>query len=73
MSRRPLTVAALALAVALIFGSVAASAAGVFGNVVACGADRTPGCMSWPMPISEVMWAAFIGGVAALLIWQLRT
>jgi hypothetical protein len=73
MSRRRITIAALALGALLVMGSVAASAAGVLGGVVVCGADRAPGCVIWPLAVSEVVWASFIVGVAALLIWQLRT
>lgn len=52
---------------------VAASAAGWLGGVIVCGADRTPGCATWPVPISEGLWLAFFIGIAALLIWQTRT
>jgi hypothetical protein len=63
----------LLLAVLLIAASIVASATGALGGVVVCGADRTPGCITWPMPVSEVLWTAFVLGVAALLLWQLRT
>jgi len=62
----------LLLGALLIVGALLASATGLLGNVVACGADRTPGCITWPMPVSEALWAAFVVGVAALLVWQLR-
>ena len=71
MTRR---VGLLIVAAAIGIGaSVLASALGVLGTVVVCGADRTPGCITWPTPVSEVFWAAFVMGVAALLTWQLRT
>jgi hypothetical protein len=71
MSRRQ-TIALSAIAVGIL-GALLASASGWLGGVVVCGADRTPGCAVWPMPVSELAWAAFILGVAALLIWHLRT
>ena len=71
MSRR-VGVVVLVAAIAVVI-SMLASALGVLGSVVECGADRTPGCITWPTPVSEVLWAAFVVGVAALLIWQLRT
>ena len=49
-----------------------ASASGWLGGVVVCGADRAPGCVAWPAPAAYVFWAAFLVGVAALLVWQLR-
>jgi hypothetical protein len=64
---------ALSVAAATVVGILIASAAGWLGGVVVCGADRTPGCVVWPMPVSEMAWAAFILGVAALVIWQVRT
>ena len=71
MSRRQaIVLCALALG---IVGALFASATGWLGSVVVCGADRTPGCVIWPMPVSELAWAAFVLGVAALLIWQVRT
>lgn len=51
---------------------LAASAMGWLGGVVVCGADRAPGCVTWPMPVALLVWAAFMVGVAALLMWQLR-
>ena len=64
----------LLLIVALVaIGAVLASAAGWLGGVVVCGADRTPGCITWPLPVSEGLWVGFIVGVAALLVWQTRT
>lgn len=65
--------ALLLLAMLLVVASIVASATGLLGTVVVCGADRTPGCITWPMPVSEALWAAFVLGVAALLMWQLRT
>jgi hypothetical protein len=71
MSRRQKMVLSV-LAVGIL-GALLASASGWLGGVVVCGADRTPGCVIWPMPVSELAWAAFVLGVAALLIWQVRT
>src|SRR5262249_28487870 len=65
--------AAIALGVVAIKVVLAASALGWFGGVSVCGADRTPGSDHWPIPISEAVWAAFILGVAILLVWQTRT
>lgn len=70
MSRQ---VAALVVVAALAAAAVVASAVGWLGPVVVCGADRAPGCLTWPVPISEALWAAFVVGVVALLIWQVRT
>jgi hypothetical protein len=71
MSRlQTITLTALA---AVILGAVIASASGWLGNVVVCGADRSPGCVLWPAPISELVWAGFILGIAVLVIWQVRT
>jgi hypothetical protein len=70
--RRRQTLVMVVLAIAIV-GAIVASAAGWLGGVVVCGADRAPGCVTWPMPISELIWAGFVVGVAALLIWQLRT
>ena len=64
---------AIAVALVVIGLSLVASAVGVFGGVSVCGADRTPGCATWPLPISEAVWAAFILGVALLVVWQART
>lgn len=63
----------LVLGTLIVVGAVVGSAAGWFGEVVVCGADRAPGCAAWPMAISALVWAAFVAGVAALLIWQLRS
>ena len=57
----------------LVLAIVVASAAGWLGLVVVCGADRSPGCITWPLPVSEGLWLAFLVGVAALLVWQART
>jgi hypothetical protein len=70
MSRQSVVLLAVSIAIAV---SVFASARGWLGSVVVCGADRAPGCVIWPMPISEGLWLAFIVGVAALFIWQTRT
>jgi hypothetical protein len=60
-------VALIGLAMAL-----AASALGWFGGVVVCGADRAPGCVTWPVPVAALVWGAFVLGVAALFVWQVR-
>lgn len=52
--------------------ALAASAMGWLGGVVVCGADRAPGCVAWPMPVALLVWAAFMLGVAALVVWQVR-
>jgi hypothetical protein len=63
---------------ALIVGCVAvcaaliASALGWLGGVVVCGADRSPGCVAWPMPVEVLVWGGFMLGVGALVVWQLR-
>jgi hypothetical protein len=62
-----LTVVLVGIVLALI-----ASAAGWFGSAVVCGADRSPGCITWPMPASVAVWAGFVIGVAALVVWQIR-
>ena len=65
----------LLVAVIALIGLVlllSASAVGWFGGVVTCGADRAPGCVTWPAPISGLVWGAFVLGVAALVLWQVR-
>jgi hypothetical protein len=62
-----LTVVLVAMLLALI-----ASAAGWFGSAVVCGADRSLGCVTWPMRASLAVWAGFVIGVAALVVWQIR-
>jgi hypothetical protein len=63
---------------ALVVGGVGvavalgASASGWLGGVVVCGADRALGCVAWPLPVGYVIWAAFLIGVVALLVWQFR-
>jgi len=37
---------------------------------VVCGADRAPGCVAWPPAVAYAVWAAFLVGVVALLVWQ---
>jgi hypothetical protein len=69
MSRQLALVLALGFAICLALG---ASAAGWLGPVVVCGADHVPGCVIWPMPVSALAWAVFIGGVAGLVLWQAR-
>ena len=71
MSRRQAII--LSVLAVSILGVLLASASGWLGGVVACGADRTLGCVVWPVPVSELVWAAFLVGVAALVIWQVRT
>jgi hypothetical protein len=70
MSRQ---VAVLLLVAVIAASAVLASALGWLGNVVVCGADRAPGCITWPMPISDGLWVLFILGVLGLLFWQVRT
>ena len=60
-------IAGLVLCLALV-----ASAVGWLGDPLPCGADGALGCVVWPPVVSFLVWAAFIGGVAALVIWQLR-
>jgi hypothetical protein len=69
MSRQIALVVALGLGVCV---ALVASAAGWLGPVVVCGADRAPGCVTWPTPVAGLVWAVFIGGVAALVLWQVR-
>jgi hypothetical protein len=66
------SVVAVLLVAGLVCASIVASALGWFGGVVSCGADRAPGCVIWPAPVTYVVWAAFVIGVAALLVWQVR-
>jgi hypothetical protein len=70
--RRLQPILVLAVAIAML-AAILASAAGWLGGVIVCGADRAPGCATWPAPISELIWAGFVVGIAVLLIWQLRT
>ena len=53
--------------------AVLASAFGWLGDVAMCGADRAPGCIAWPVPISDALWLLFVVGVLGLLLWQVRT
>jgi hypothetical protein len=69
MDRQLMVLVALGLGLCL---ALAASAAGWLGGISMCGAERALGCISWPLPISHVVWAAFIVGVAARLVWQVR-
>ena len=62
----------IALGFAVLVGALVLSSLGVFGGVGVCGADRAPGCVSWPAPVSGVVWIAFVLGVAGLLVWQVR-
>jgi hypothetical protein len=64
---RWVVVALTGLAIAL-----GASALGWFGGVVVCGADRATGCVTWPTPVAALAWGAFVVGVAALFVWQVR-
>jgi len=65
-------IAALIVGGVAVCAVLAASALGWLGGVVVCGADRTPGCVAWPMPVSLLAWAAFVLFIAALIVWQLR-
>ena len=49
-----------------------ASAMGWFGGVSVCGADTAPGCVTWPGPVSGVVWTLWVVGLAAVLLWHLR-
>ena len=69
MSRPILAVLTVGLMLILAIG---ASALGLFGGVDVCGADRTPGCVSWPAPIGLSLWALFMAFVIALVVWQVR-
>jgi len=62
----------LLLAFAAVIAATTASALGWLGGVSVCGADRAPGCVSWPAPVSGLIWLAFVFGVVGLLVWQLR-
>jgi hypothetical protein len=70
MGRRHL-IAFVLVSLALL-AAVLGSAAGLFGGARQCGADQSPGCVTWPLPVSGAIWLAFILGVAALVIWQVR-
>ncbi len=63
---------AILLGALVILGATGASAMGWLGDVEVCGADRALGCIAWPMSVSLLVWAAFILGVAALILWQVR-
>ena len=52
--------------------AIGGSALGWFGGVQVCGADRVLGCVSWPVPVAALVWAAFVLGVAALVVWHVR-
>jgi len=69
MSRQIALLVTIGVAVCL---ALVASAAGWLGPVVVCGADRAPGCITWPSQISTLVWGMFIGGVAGLVLWQAR-
>lgn len=56
----------------IVVASVGGSWLGWFGIAQVCGADRSLGCVAWPMPVALLVWAAFILGVGALLVWQVR-
>jgi hypothetical protein len=62
----------LVAGVATVVLVLVASASGWLGGVVACGADRAPGCVTWPAPVAGLFWGAFVVGVAALVVWQFR-
>jgi hypothetical protein len=65
-------IALLAAGVAGVGLLLLASASGWLGGVIVCGADRAPGCIAWPAPIADLIWLAFLLGVAALAVWQFR-
>jgi hypothetical protein len=69
MTRQTLALVAVAVVIGI---ALVASGAGWLGMVVVCGADRAPGCVTWPMPVSLAVWATFVIGVGVLVIWQLR-
>ncbi|MBV9325353.1 MAG: hypothetical protein JO352_16395 [Chloroflexi bacterium] len=69
MSRQ---IGALAIGVVGVCLALGASASGWLGGVVVCGADRAPGCVTWPAAVADGVWVAFLLGVAGLLIWQLH-
>lgn len=69
MSRQ---IAALVAGVVCVALALVASASGWLGGVVVCGADRAPGCVTWPAPVAGLVWVAFLAGVAALVVWQVR-
>ena len=64
--------AALIVGCVAVCAALAVSAVGWLGGVVVCGADRSPGCVAWPMPVALLAWGAFVLFIAALLVWQLR-
>jgi hypothetical protein len=72
VSRQTAALAAIVCGVASVALALVASASGWFGGVVVCGADRAPGCVAWPAPLAQLIWVAFLIGVAALIVWQLR-
>jgi hypothetical protein len=69
VSRQIAVLAAGAVCVGLL---LVASASGWLGSVVVCGADRAPGCVAWPAPVTGLIWSAFLAGVVALVVWQVR-
>ena len=69
MSRQTLALTLGAVCVGL---ALVASASGLLGGVVVCGADRAPGCVTWPPLAATLVWLAFLLGVAALVVWQFR-
>jgi hypothetical protein len=64
--------AGLLVAGAALCAVFVASAVGWLGGVGVCGADRAPGCVSWPAAVDWLLWAGFVLGVAALVVWQVR-
>jgi len=62
----------LVLLGAVMCAALGASALGWFGGVSVCGADRAPGCVTWPPAVEFFVWGAFVAGVVALLVWQVR-
>ena len=67
---RQITALLLLLGAVCVILALVASAQGWLGGVVVCGADRAPGCVAWPPAVAYAVWAAFLVGVVALLVWQ---
>ena len=72
MPRLGLTAALLAglLGVGLV---LVGAAAGWYGPLVTCGVDAAAVCVHWPAPLAALVWLGFLGTVAALAAWHLRT
>jgi hypothetical protein len=52
--------------------TIGASAAGLLGDLGACGADGARVCVTWPTAASVATWLVFLGCIAALLAWHVR-